>query len=114
MKINKFNESAETDLIKNEIKISFSNIWKDKLDLDHVGVTVYYPLKKAVYSILITSKKFINNETYEDFYDLFTFLKNSNSTFEFRPTSQLIVEVRDIDTFLMNLREKNDIKNYNL
>lgn len=115
MKINKFNESSETDAIKNEVKELFLNIWGSKLNLDYVSVSVYYPSKNAEYSIVISTKNIIDNDTYENFFELFNFLNASNVVFQnSRVSSQISMVVRDIDTFLKKMREKNDIKNYNL
>jgi len=115
MKINKFNESAETDEIKIEIKELFSSIWKDKLNLDTVSVQVSYPSANAMYHILTSPKNNINNNTYEDFYELFNLLKKANAIFEISNYSkQITITISDVEKFLICLREKNDIKPPNL
>jgi len=112
--MNKYSILEKFDTEKIAIKELFSDLWSEKLSLDNISIHEYYPTNVAMYNILTSVKTNINEENYDDFNELFVFLKSSNTRFQLSESRQLVIKFKDINKFLTDLEAFSNSKKYNL
>ena len=118
MVMRKFLERLETDDNKELLENLFYEVWGEKLFSNRYGtsvrVTVVYPKSTPVFSILVILSQNITDVSYDDFNELFMFLKKMKVSFGVGDSKQLFTSIVDIDDFIKELKQLKDIKKYNL
>ena len=76
-------------------------------------VNVIYPNNTPVYSVFSIASRNINESTYDDYNELFMFLKKHKVSFSLNDR-QFTVNVVNVNSFIDELKKLSNINKYNL
>ena len=114
--IETFNDRISTYHYTEEKKVVtelFWNIWGTKLNMDLPNIVIYYPKTEPMFSIIMSVKKKISENTLDDFNELFNMLKRLKAKFNLND-NQLLITINDLIPLIEELTLISNSKKFNI